>query len=224
LSFSKIAEHYSDALPPSSRGLPQGAFESVAALAVIGAALVAVGALTTLPAFVRFIRNGGWASIRGHALRAAALTAVSAVAVIPLSRWAHHLDVRERNGGDWVYSVAISVWALLVAVTLAQWTASGVAAVRRIDLPRPVLRVEATLAVAVAGTMALLIAAAALWWGAMADDVPWFLQGTAPGTRPSPFPLQLVLTLALMLAAVLTAAYGVVRIARSVGGLSQAPT
>ena len=56
----------------------------------------------------------------------------------------------------------------------------------------------------------------------MAHDVPWFLQGTAPGTSPSPFPLQLVLTLALMLTAVLTAAYGVARIARSMGGLTPA--
>ena len=77
-------------------------------------------------------------------LRAAALTAVTVGAIVPLSLWAHHLDWRQRNGGDWVYSAAISLWALLVAATLAQWTASGVAAVLRIDLPRRVLRFEAT--------------------------------------------------------------------------------
>jgi hypothetical protein len=222
MSFSKVSEHYSYALPPSLRALPQSAFKSVAGLGIIGASLVALGALATLPAFVRFIRNGGWTSIRGHVLRAAALTAITAGALVPLSLWAHHLDLRQRNGGDGLYSAAIGLWALLVAVTLAQWTASGVAAVRRIDLPRGVLRFEATLAIAVAVAMVLVTGAAGLWWGAMAHDAPWFLQGTAPGTSPSPFTLQLVMTLTLMLTAVLTAAYGVARITRSLGGLKQA--
>lgn len=222
MSFSKVSEHYSYALPPSLRGLPQGVFTSVASLAIIGASLVALGALAALPAFVRFIGNGGWTSIRGHVLRAAALTAVTAGAIVPLSLWAHHLDWRQRNGADGLYSAAIGLWALLVAVTLAQWTAGGVAAVRRVGLPRRVLRFEATLAVAVAVTMVLVTAAVGLWWGVMAHDAPWFLQGTAPGTSPSPFTVQLVLTLALMLTSVLTAAYGVARITGSPGGLKQA--
>jgi len=224
ISFAKAAEHYSFALPPSSRSLPHGAFESVAGLAIIGAALVTLGALAALPAFVAFIRRGGWRSIRGHVTRATVLTVVAVGVFIPLVLWAHHLDWRHWNGGDGWYSTAIVLWALLVAATLAQWTASGVAAVRRMDIPTRLLRVEAILAVAVAGVMVLATTAAALWWGAMAHDAPWFLQGTVPGTKPSPFTPQLVLTLALMLTAVLPAGFGVARITRSLGDLEPAPS
>jgi hypothetical protein len=150
------------------------------------------------------------------------LSVVTVGAVVPLSVWAHHLNEVQRNGGDGLYSAAFVAWALLVAGTLAQWTAAGVVAARRIDLPRRVLHLEALLAVVVAGTMVVITAATALWWSAMAKDAPWFLEGTATGTRPSPFNVQLVLTMALMLAAALVAAYGVVRIARSRNGLTPA--
>jgi len=221
-SFSKAAEHFARAVPAGSRAIPQDAFDVVAALGATGVVLMTLGALAALPAFVRFVRTGGWSSIRGHVLRATALTVVTVGAVLPLSLWAHHLNELQRNGGDGIYSGAFVTWALLVAGALSLWTAAGVAAAIRIDLPRRVLHVEAMLAIAVAGAMAVITAATALWWGSMATRAPWFLEGTAPGTSPSPFNVQLVLTMALMLVAVLVAAYGVVRVARSRTGLRTA--
>ena len=221
-SFSKASEHFARALPIGSRAIPQGAFDVVAALGVIGATLVALGTIAAVPAFLRFIHAGGWSSVRRHVLRAGVLTVTTVGAVIPLSVWAHHLNEFQRNGGDGLYAGAFVVWALLVAGTLAQWTAAGVVAARRIDLPRRILHVEAVLAIAVAGTMVSITAAAALWWGAMASDAPWFLQGTPTGTSSSPFTVQLALTLALMLTSVLVAGYGVMRVARSWAALRPA--
>src|SRR6202030_2319293 len=100
---------------------------------------------------------------------------------------AHHLSQIERNGGDGLYSGVFVLWALLAAMTLMQWTAAVVGAAGRIDLGHRVIRTEAALAVAVAGVMVAITAAAAVWWGTMARDAPWFLQGTATGTTPSPF-------------------------------------
>ncbi|HVA05979.1 MAG TPA: hypothetical protein VNG12_04475, partial [Acidimicrobiales bacterium] len=214
--------HFARALPIASRPLPQDAFDVVAALGVIGVTLVVLGAIAALPSFVRFLRAGGWSQVRRPVLRAGVLSALTVGAVIPLSAWAHHLSQLQRNGGDGLYSAAFVAWALVAAGTLAQWTVAGVMAARRIDLPRRVLHVEVLLAVAVAGTMVLITGATALWWGAMAKDAPWFLEGTARGTTPSPFNVQLVLTMALMLTAALVAAYGVVRIARSRTGLTPA--
>jgi hypothetical protein len=218
-SFSKASEHFAQALPVGSRAIPQDAFDTVAALGVIGAMLVVLGAVAALPAFVDFLRGGGWCSIRGHVLRAGLLAVMTVGAVIPLGAWAHHLNQFQRNGGDGLYSGAFVAWALLVATTLAQWTAAGVAAARRIKLTRRVLRLETMLAAVVAGAMVIMTVAVALWWVALAEDAPWFLQGTATGTNPSPFNVQLVLTVALMLVAVLVAGYGVMRVVRSRDGL-----
>jgi hypothetical protein len=221
-SFSKASEHFAQALPVGSRTVPQGAFDVVAALGVIGTLLVALGTIAALPAFVRFVHGGGWTSIRGHLLRAAVLTVMTAGAVIPLGAWAHHLNEFQRNGGDGLYSGVFVAWALLVAATLAQWTGAGVVAACRIDLTPRVLHIEAMLAVAVAAVMVTITAAAALWWIAMAKDAPWFLQGTATGTRPSPFNVQLALTMTLMLSSILVAGYGVMRVGRSWTGLRPA--
>jgi hypothetical protein len=217
ISFSKTSEHFAQAVPVASRSLAQDAFNMVVTFGLLGSALVVLGGLAALPAFVRFIRGGGWPTLRGHLLRACLLTAVTGVALIPLGAWAHHLNQHQRNGGDGVYSTAIVAWAVLVAATLAQWTVAAVAAGRRIDVARRLLRLEAGLAVAVTGAMLAITTAAALWWAAIALHAPWFLQGTATGSHRSPFDPQLVFTLALMLAAVLAAGYGVARITRSAG-------
>jgi hypothetical protein len=215
-SFSKVAEHFARAVPVASRTLPQDAFTAVAALGVSAAVLVALGALIALPSFVRFVRAGGWPSVRGHVHRAIGLSVLMAAGLVPLSVWAHHLDTVQRNGGDAAYAAVIGAWSLVVAATLAQWTAAGVAAARRITFSPALLRLESLMAVIVAGAMLAITAATALWWAAMAHDAPWFLTGTASvgSHHPSPFDVQLVATLALMTVAVLTAAYGVYRIVR----------
>ena len=217
-SYSKGAEHFAQAVPGASRAVPQDAFSTVAALGALGVALVVLGAVMAMPAFVRFLVGGGWPLIRGRVLTAIGLTAVTVGAVIPLSRWAHHLSGFQRNGGDGVYSGVFVLWALVVVATLIQWTVVAVGAAARIDLGHRVMRLEAGLAVAVAGVMVAITAATAVWWGTMASDAPWFLRGTAPGTSPSPFTVQLVLTMALMLAAAISGGYGVLRIARSWAG------
>jgi hypothetical protein len=221
-SFSKLSEHFAQALPAGGQPIPRGAFDVVVGFGVLGVVLVALGAVAAVPAFVRFVGGGGWSFIRGHVLRAVILTAVTTGAVIPLGVWAHHLNAFQRNGGDGLYSAAFVGWAVLVAGTLAQWTVTGVVAARRMAFTRRVLHVEATLAVVVMVAMVVITAATALWWGAMANDAPWFLRGTATGTDPSPFNLQLVMTMTLMLTAVLVAAYGVVRVVGSWSGLTTA--
>jgi len=219
ISFSKTSEHFAQAVPVASRSLAQDAFNVVAIFGLLGSALVVLGGMAALPAFVRLVRGGGWPALRAHLLRACLLTVVMGVALIPLGAWAHHLNQHQRNGGDGIYSAAIAAWAVLVAATLAQWTAAAVAAGRRIDVARRLLRLEAGLAVAVTGAMLAITTAAALWWAAIAQHAPWFLQGTANGSDRSPFDPQLVFTLGLMLAAVLTAGYGVARITRSARAL-----
>lgn len=220
ISYSKLSEHFARAVPVGSRALPQGAFNVVAVLGILGGVAVLLGAAAALPAFVRFVRDRGWHVIGGHVLRATVLTALVGGTFIPLSLWAHHLTEFQRNGGDRIYSGGIGIWAVLVAAALAQWTVAGVAAARRIDLPPRILRFEAALAVGVAGAMLAITAAVALWWASMASDAPGFLQGKAIDGHPSPFNPQLVMTLAAMLAAVLVGGYGVFRIAQSTRGNS----
>ena len=212
--FANTADNFKKAVPASSRSLATFAYGAVVVLAIVGALVVLTGALVALPAFLRFLRLGGWSSIRRPVRRAVGMTVVSAVALVGLSTAAHHLTTAQRTGGSWIYSLAFVVTGIVGSVTLALWTVAGVAAIRRCELSRAVLRSEAVLAGALGAVMALLTAAAAVWWAAVASAAPWFLHGTRPGSGGSPFGQQLTGSMALMLLATLVAVYGVSRMAR----------
>jgi len=214
-SFAKQAEHFGSSLPPSQVGLPAAAFTALQVAAVVGAALVALGALAVLPALVRYLRAGGWHDLRRPVLAASVASVVVVAATVGLAGWAHSLTFAQRNGADGNYSAAFVAWAAGVAVALALWTAVAVRAVRRIDTGRAVLGIEALLAAGVALAMAVMTAATAAWWVALSSDAPWFLRGARPGTSPSPLEPRLALTMVVMVAATAIAARGVVRAGRS---------
>jgi len=215
MAFSKTSEHFVVAVPPPARPLSTGAFDAVQGLAAVGGLLVVGGAVLVLPAFVRFLGAGGWPSIRRRVGWAAAATVVSAAAIVPVAVVAHRLDVAQRNGADWRYSVVVLAVAAIVVAAAALWTAAVVAAVRRMDLGTRLLMVESVLATALGAVMVLITAATALWWGSMASSAPWFLDATSVGTPGSAFDPNMVVAMTLMLGASGAAGWGVVRIARS---------
>jgi hypothetical protein len=208
-AFSKISEHFGDAVPPQLRALPDGANWSLVLMAVLGGIAVLAGAALVIPAFITFVREGGWPTVRRHVLRAAALTLLAIAATVGLSAWAHALTPSARNGGDPAYVASFMGWGLLIVATLASWTIGAVAIARRLRLSPLVLATESVLAITVASLIVLMTAATALWWTAMAHDAPWFLHGTATGSKGSPFELRLAAAMALMVAAVVAALYGV---------------
>jgi hypothetical protein len=219
-SYAKMSEHFSSAMPPGTRALPQAAIHVVTVAAAAGACLVTIGGLVALPAFVRFIRQGGWAHLRRHFIRAATVSVLAVAMLFALAHWAVHLSEYQRNGSDGWYSLAVTAWVLLVAVVVALWTIAGVASVRRLSFAPRVLLTESALGVALTSVMALITTATALWWATIAAHAPWFLQGTTAGTPASPVTLNLVVTLTLMVLALGVAVYGTIRIVGSWGNLT----
>ncbi len=142
--------------------------------------MVIAAAMLALPTFVRYVRSGGWSHIRRHTYRAAGCTVVTAAVTAPLIVWAHHLNDYQRNGGLVAYSLLFLVWAALVVGTLILWTVLAVAAARQVDFSRSLLIGEAGLAVAVAVTMVVILAATTLWWAPIAERAPSFFSGTLP--------------------------------------------
>jgi hypothetical protein len=215
IGFQKSSEHFAKAMPPGVGPTSQDAFDTVTLFAVISLVAVVIGVAVTIPTAIAFLRTGGWRHVRRHALRAVFASALVVATVIPLSLWAHRLNEFQRNGADHAYSWAISVWAVLVVLALASWTTTAIALATRLTLSRRVLRVEGSLAIAVAGSMAAITAATAVWWDALAAHASWFLQGTPTGTVSTSVSSTMVAIVSLMSVAVLFAIVGVVRIAGS---------
>ena len=213
-AFAKVSEHFATVAPPASLGTARAAFDLVAAAGAFATLSVVAGALVAQPAAMRFLWSGGWPGVRRPVLRAGVATAVVAGALPELVRWAHRLDVAQRNGADPRYSTAFVGWAVAAGVALALWTAAGVGLARRIDLGPRVLRVEAALAVGVAVAAAVIGVSVAVWWATMARVAPWFLSGSAPGTRPSTWTADRIGVEGLLAVAVVVAAYGLVRVLR----------
>jgi hypothetical protein len=211
-SFAKASEHVAASLPAAAQSLPQGAYDAVAALGAAGAAVVVLGAATALPAFMRFVRSGGWDRIRWPVVRASVLSVATLIATVLLGAWAGHLSAFQRNGGDALYSAAFVAWALLVVVTLVQWTAVAVAAARRLELSDRALDLEATFAVMVTAAMVVMTGCTLLWWAAVTGHPARFFMGTPLGAHATPWTPQMALTLAVMATASVVACASLVRV------------
>lgn len=172
-SFGNLADGFTRALPPHAGPLPVAAYAAVVAFAVVGAFAVLAGMAVAAPSFVRLLRAEEGRSVRRHVRRAVVATGLGAAALATLVVVAHTFGPVQRS--TWTlgaFSVVAASWVVVVAL----WTTAAGAAWRRMDLAPRVLRVESGLAVIAAGSMVLLTAGVAVWWGAVAQAAPWFLQ------------------------------------------------
>jgi len=218
-AFAKTSEHFGASGTSAALGPARTAHAVVVACGIAGGLVLLTGALVALGAVPGFTRVGGWRAVRGPLVRAAVMTALTAGAVVPLSVWAHHLGVAQRNGADLAYGLAFLAWAAMVAATVGLWAAAVVSVARRLELGPRALAVEAVLALVGAAALAVLTAAVGTWWVAMASAAPWYLGAGRPGTHPAPVSPQLVAIVVVLVVATVTAAFGASRIIRSRGAL-----
>jgi hypothetical protein len=212
-SLAKTAEHFSSALPASSRFAARFSYDTVAVAGLVGTLLVFAGAVVALPGFLGFLRDHKWASVRAFVSRSVMATIALIGATFGLSTWAHDLNAAQRNGGDDWYSAAFVAFVLLAVVTVGLWTGTGVAVASRINFSVRALRFESRLAIGACLASLAVLGGAVAWWTQMALHAPWFLEGTPVGTTSSPWSLQLVITLLMMTFGALSGVWGAWRVA-----------
>ncbi|HWD50832.1 MAG TPA: hypothetical protein VG412_00420 [Acidimicrobiales bacterium] len=215
VGFAKISEHWDQSISRGPRHVPAVSFNLLASLAGACAVAVVLGALAVLPTFLRFVRDGGWPVIRRRVIWAVVATLATAATTVALAVWARHLTDHQRNAGFGWYQLVVVVVAFLFASTIATWSVAAIAATRRLHLGGGQVKVAGALAVAVAVSMPVMTAAAAVWWGSMATVAPWFLAGTAPGSSPSPLAANLLVVLIVMTIASAVGLFGLLRVAGS---------
>lgn len=219
--FAKAADNFDLAVPAPSHGVAMMSWYTVQSGALAGGLFVLGGAAIATPGFIALLRSGGWPSVRRPVQCAGAATAAAIVALAGLVALAHTVSRAQRNGGLLYHPVVGYYLAAFIATTLvliaalAICTAAAVVVTRRIVLTERVVAIEAGLAVAVAVAMIVMTAATAAWWAAVGASVPWFIQGTSPGSQASAVDPNLVATMVLMVLASATACLGVVRVTRS---------
>jgi hypothetical protein len=213
--FAKLSEHWEAVTPRSSQHLPAISFNLVQVLAGLCVVAVLLGMTSVLPAFVRFVKDGGWPAIRRQ-VRWAAVATVAMVAVsVTIVIWAHHLPAHLRNGGSAPYKLLGVAWMLLFAATLFTWSTAAIAATRRLTLGTRQLKVAGSLAIAVALSMPIMTAAAAIWWGSIAAAAPWFFSGAPTGSPSSPWVASLLGALIVMTLASVVGVAGLLRVTGS---------
>jgi hypothetical protein len=214
--YAKFTDNWFAMTPALHRELPQASYATVQWAGVVGVVLVLTGAALVVPAFVRLLRQGGWASLRRPLLRALTVGAGAIALTAGLVVWAHQINAHDRNGRLLAYGIVFVVWGLVVIAAVAATTAGAVAVGRRLDLSRPILQLLGSLALALAVTMAAVMAGVITWWSAMATNAPWVMRraiGNGVPFTSSTVPPTLVLIGMLMLIGVVVAAAGVVRLA-----------
>jgi hypothetical protein len=215
VGFAKVSEHWDQSIHHGSRHLPAVSFNLVGSFAVVCGAAMAVAACVLLPGFMQFLRVGGWLTIKRRVCRALFATLATVAAGGALVLWSRHLTNHERNTGFGWYQLLFVSAAFLFIATVATWTITLVAAVRRIYIAMPQLKTAGVLAILVAVGMPIMTVAAAVWWAAMATTAPWFLAGTPTGSSSSPLTTSLLGILILMTTASLVGVFGLVQVVRT---------
>jgi hypothetical protein len=212
-AFAKMTEHWDGSALRGDRRLPTGAYDAVQAAATVGAAIVLVGVVIALPAVWRFIRAGGWAHVRRPVARASIVCAATAVLTVGMVLWSHYSS--HGNGGPVSHGVG-SLWALLVAATIATCTGAAIVAAGRLRFHAPVLRCEGLLALALTLVMVAVIGGTFVWAIAVASHEPRTLWGSGSGLFGVPGPVADVVVGLLMVTGLILSTSGTRRVAGSI--------
>jgi hypothetical protein len=141
--------------PPQARGWQAAAFDAVLAAVALTSAVVLAGALTALPALVRFLRAGGWPEIRRRVAWAAAATVVAGGGLAALVLGPRSLSSAQRVA-SWAYTAGSVATGLAIAVAIGLWATAVAATARHLTLAHRLRAVQLVL-VAAAGVLAVLI-------------------------------------------------------------------
>jgi hypothetical protein len=217
LLVQRSTEHWRTALGPGHGGASV-AFGVFVGAAGAGSLLVALGIALALPAFADDLRRGGWPRLRGRVVGAAVFSGAFLLASLALVIRAHGLTAAQRNGGDPGYEIAFVGWALLGAATLLGWTSAGARAARGLTLSPAIVRTHTWIAAAVAGAMALMTVAGAVWYVQVARHSPAALTGGAADPAASALVVPLLAALAVMGGASLAAIGGARRAVGAIAG------
>jgi hypothetical protein len=209
--LAKTAEHWREATPHGDRLLPSLALGLVQCVACASLGVLALAALV-LAAPLRELVRGGWRELRPALVRALLLSVLTAGVGAAVVVWAHTLGSADRNGADAGYALAAIALACCVAASAFAWTSVASRAVRRVRLQPPTVVRIAPLACLVALALPLMLAGTIVWWAALGNAAPWFLDGGATGAAASPWAPQLIAVVAAMTVACALAAVGAARI------------
>jgi hypothetical protein len=160
---------------------------------------VLLGTALVARPLVAFLRAGGWEKIQRFVLRAIGASGLTSVVLAGVVTWAHQLTNAQRNGGDWLYTVAFLVVVAGTVASIGLWTQVAVVTARQLALTRASLFRETFLAATTTLTMAVMTVASTIWWTSVYSALP----------------VRMVVVTLVMLAATALAATGTLRSVRA---------
>jgi hypothetical protein len=172
LAFAKTSEHWQAVTPETDRGVANAAFSGVLLGAELGTLAVLLGTALVARPLVAFLRAGGWEKIQRFVLRAIGASGLTGVVLAGVVTWAHQLTNAQRNGGDWLYTVAFLVVVAGTVASIVLWTQVAVVTARQLALTRASLRRETFLAATTTLTMAVMTVASTIWWTSVYSALP----------------------------------------------------
>jgi MFS family permease len=221
--FAKYTEHWPMSTPRIDQRLPSVAIGAVQVAAALGAVIIGIAGLLCLPAFATLVRAGGWRSIWTTARAAIIAGTVAGVASIVVLVWNYRLTPSQNITPPWELKAVGAAGGLLLVGALAIGAGTIIALVYRLQLSHHATRILGTLAVTMAGLMAVIFAGTLTWWITTAVHAPWFFGSLAPGASGSPAPPVMIGLASVMMVGLVLAALGSARIVDSLSRPRIAP-
>ena len=213
--FAKFAEQWSTATPVGQQSWPTVGYNIVLAGGIVGSAVLAVAALSVLPATMRLLRAGGWELVRRTSFRASVALVLFLGMLGSLIAVAHGLSSVQRNGGSPGYERFALVVGVVGLLALTLGTAAIVTVVRRLTFSRLILRLLSALVGALGTVMTAVLTGTAIFWVTEAQHAGRFMKGEGGGyvgLVSSTFPPTLDLAGLLMVVGLLLAGTGLARV------------
>jgi hypothetical protein len=211
-AFAKVTERWQEAVPgPAPRWAAVG-YTGVEVLAVAGAALSVVWAVSVVPALLRAVRAGAWTGLRRPVTRAIVVLVLAGAATAAMALWARHLNTGQRNGGLVGYDVGFVAWGLSVAAGVVALGVVAVKVERRLDLSAVTLRLEVGCAALLGVSGVGVGGGMATWWVSLAVRAPWAITGATRGVTSAAWAWPLGSALLLGLGGAAVAGAGATRV------------
>jgi hypothetical protein len=148
-----------------AQGWQIAAVDGVLAAVALTGVVVLAGALTTLPALVRFLRTGGWPKIQRQVMRATGATVAACAVVVGLSVISAGRSPAQLNT-SWAFAIVGLAAGLAMAVAVRLWATAAVTTARQLKLAPRVRAIHLVLGAVIRSMVTVMFVALTLWWSA----------------------------------------------------------
>jgi hypothetical protein len=166
LTVAVLPFDLTESSPPARAWRAALALDAVLAAVALTCAVILIGALTAVPALVRFLRASGWRKIRRRVGWAAGATVVAGASMADLSIVCRSHTIAQLDG-SFTWLAELLVAGLVTTVAFGLWGTAAAAVTRHLTMAPRARAAQLVLGVATPVAVTAMFVTTSIWWWAV---------------------------------------------------------